>query len=75
MKHLDDREVRILNCILECSGSMSTSLAKAENTETKEDERECMYTAVPQFQSIVHMPFTPLSGLKLVQRPGTTTIC
>lgn len=59
-KDLDDKEVRILNCILECSGSMSTSLAGAENTETKENGRECMFTAVPQFQSMVHKPSTPL---------------
>lgn len=71
MKDLEDKEVRILNCILECSGSMSTSLAGAENTETeengrekkkkkKENGRESMFTAVPQFQSMVHMPSTPL---------------
>lgn len=60
MKDLDNREVRILNCILESSGNMSTSLAERENTETKEDGRECMYTAVPQFQSTVLEPSTPL---------------
>lgn len=58
MKDLDNREVRSLNCIL--SGNVSTSLAETENTETKEDGRECMYTAVPQFQSTVHVPSTPL---------------
>lgn len=45
MKDPDKREVRILNCILDCSGSMSTSLVEAENTETK-DTRESIYTAV-----------------------------
>lgn len=60
MKDLDGREVRIWKCALVCSGSLSTSWAEAENTGTREDGRECMNTAVPQFQSTVHMPSTPL---------------
>lgn len=87
MKDLEDKEVRILNCILECSGSMSTSLAGAENTETEENGREkkkkkkkmgespCLQPSHSSSPWFICLLLLSLSGLESVQRQGTTTIC
>lgn len=68
-------ELRILNCILECSGSKSICCGKTQHRQIT-DMRHSVYPVAPGFQPTVQALFLPLPTWTVMpaQRPRTTTI-